>query len=272
MRAIYIYILTKSVKWGEFHKLQKFVRKSHIYYVKRMNICWGADSQIKCQQELFKTAFRVGYKYYHLISGVDLPLIRPKKMTEFLEKNSGKEFIGFDSKTKANGADFIDRVKYYHIFQRFYGKSTDTVKEKIFYCLEKISLIIQKTINVNRIKNFTGEIYKGGNWCSITHELVEYLLENENTIKKYFYNSLSADELYLHTMAMNSPFKDNVINKSLRYTDWSGGGASPKILTSADYSRLTASECFFARKFSTSEDIDIIQRIVRLHDKKDLEQ
>ena len=43
---------------------------------KPINVKWGNYSQIKCEMLLFKEAFEcpVNFDYYHLLSGVDLPL------------------------------------------------------------------------------------------------------------------------------------------------------------------------------------------------------
>lgn len=46
---------------------------------------------------------------------------------------------------------------------------------------------------------------------------------------KYTYNkklcnhSLCADEIFLQTIAMMSPYKNNIVNDSLRYVDWNRG-------------------------------------------------
>lgn len=67
----------------------------------------------------------------------------------------------------------------------------------IFYDIEQVLLNIQKKIGINRINKSRLEIYKGGEWFSITDELVVEVLQSKKIIKKYFYKSIAADELFL---------------------------------------------------------------------------
>ena len=54
---------------------------------------------------------------------------------------------------------------------------------------------------------------------------------------------------------------DDELAATMRYVDWSGGGASPRVLTSADYDMLMQSGMLFARKFDDSLDASVIKRI-----------
>jgi hypothetical protein len=52
-----------------------------------------------------------------------------------------------------------------------------------------------------------------------------------------------------------------MINNNLRYIDWSLGGASPKILKIEDTEKIGQSGKFFARKFDTDIDSEILDWI-----------
>lgn len=68
--------LTKGVLWYKI-KMYKIVEKYEgVIIDKPINVKWGNYSQIKCEMLLFKEAFEcpVNFDYYHLLSGVDLPL------------------------------------------------------------------------------------------------------------------------------------------------------------------------------------------------------
>lgn len=66
------------------------------------------------------------------------------------------------------------------------------------------------------------------------------------------------DELFIHTLLMNSSFSQTVIDKHLHYIDWSAKQPSPKILDRTDFDRLVTSGQLFARKFDTTVDDDIL--------------
>ena len=51
-------------------------------------------------------------------------------------------------------------------------------------------------------------LQKGANWFSITRDLAEYVVAQENWIHKRFSYTLSGDELFLQTLVYNSDFKN----------------------------------------------------------------
>lgn len=69
---IYIHIDKKSKSFKKL-KTELVSCYSNIFFTKRINVTWGGDSQIKCELLLLEEAFKIGYEYYHLISGVDFP-------------------------------------------------------------------------------------------------------------------------------------------------------------------------------------------------------
>ena len=56
--------------------------------------------------------------------------------------------------------------------------------------------------------------------------------------------------------------KENVVNKSLRYSDWHKGKKSaPATLDETDYEKLAASEALFARKFNFPDSEKLILKL-----------
>ena len=66
--------------------------------------------------ELLKAAIKGNYDYYHLISGMDLPIKTQKEIHEFFENNKGKEFIHFGTNEDAR-----KRCQYYWFYQEKLG-------------------------------------------------------------------------------------------------------------------------------------------------------
>lgn len=96
---IYIHI-DKKVKFNyeEEKKYKSMARNSKIKFLEnRIKISWGGYSQIECELLLIKEALKSeeNYSYFHLISGVDLPLKNSDQIYNFFEKNNGKEFVHF---------------------------------------------------------------------------------------------------------------------------------------------------------------------------------
>lgn len=217
----------------------------------------GGYSQICVELALLSEATKKPHSYYHLISGVDFPLKSQADIHQFFDDNAGKEYISFDQ-CKERMEEFKDRIRYYHWLQDKIGRNRGKLVA-IMYKLEDASLRMQHVLKVDRLKRCPYEIKKGANWFSITHDLAVYLLSQKN-IKKYFGNSLCADELVVQTLAYASPYRDNITGDNLRFIDWYRG--DPYTFTSDDYSQLVASDQLFARKFDENVDLNIVKMLL----------
>ena len=256
---IYLHIDSK-VKNFDFDRFANIPRYSKLVFTDRISVTWGDFSQINCEMILLNTAVsnedkNNRYSYYHLISGVDLPIKSNDDIYSFFENNSGKEFINFSNEPAEK---FLGRIKYYHFFRK--------KRNKFNILLAGIVLRIQKLIGVNRIKNTSLIFGKGSNWFSITGDFAKYVVENFDTYKKYFLYSYCCDEMFLHTMFLNSPFKNSLYlvddddNQlaAARLIDWKRG--RPYVFRLNDFDEIINSPAMFARKFS-SDEIEIVHKI-----------
>jgi Core-2/I-Branching enzyme. len=70
---------------------------SNLYVLSnRINVCWGDVTVVEAELELFKMAMQVGdYEYFHLLSGVDMPLKSQDYIHNFFEKNKERIYWVF---------------------------------------------------------------------------------------------------------------------------------------------------------------------------------
>lgn len=261
---IYLHI---DKKWHDFdfEYFKKIVNKSNLYFTDRLDVRWGTYRQIECELLLFEMAHNNGgYSYYHVLSGVDMPLVSQDVIHDYFNKNNGKEFIHFDFYDKVL-PETVDRIKYFHLFVKN-KRSSNILLRKIYEKLYNGCLKIQRLLHINRIKKMPIKWRKGANWISVTDNVISYILENKKKIRKIFKYSICADELFVQSLIYNSKlFKnvykthDNDYNAVLRFIDWNRG--EPYTFKSLDFDELINSKCFFARKFSTKVDKDIINKI-----------
>lgn len=257
---IYIHI-DKKWKNFDFDYFKKIVKKSNLYFIPRLDVRWGTYRQIECELLLLKMAYSNKYAYYHLISGIDMPLKSQDEIHAFFNENNGYEFIHFDCYDSVK-EETIERIKYYHLFtSKFRNKG---LLAKIYNSLHFHLIRFQKKLKINRCKDLN--IRKGANWFSITNDLAGYIISNEKFIKKYFKYSYCSDELFVQTLVYNSKFYNNLYLKKdddymsiMRYIDWNRG--EPYIFKSEDFNDLINSKYLFARKFSTKVDKKIIDKI-----------
>lgn len=256
---IYIHIDKKS-KINDLQYIKNIVKKSKIFVYKKINVRWADYSQIRCELFLLNEAKKNNnYSYYHLISGADMPLKNAKEIYDFFEKHNGKEFVHFNSSSfpiyKYNW------LRYYWFFRKFSRKS------KILYMLDYLSVKLQKILHVNRLKKNNLTFMTGANWFSITNKFCDYILMNENNLKKIYKHTRCSDEIFLQTLLYNSHFKDNLYYSNfddnyiacMRCIDWKRG--NPYVFRTADYYSLINSEYMFARKFDEKTDKNIIELI-----------
>lgn len=252
---IYLHI-DKKAKLFDHRKLFSSVKKSTLTLVKSVKVNWGGYSQIKVELLLLKEATKIEHSYYHLLSGVDLPIKTQSEIHRFFEENVGKEFVSVDNLTK--NEDFFNRIGRYYFFQDFIGRRKG-YRSALLETMESISLSIQDLFHVKRKAYENTEIFKGTNWFSITHELAVYTLSKEKEIRKCFGYGLCADELFLQTIVMNSRFRNNLVNDSLRFIDWERG--KPYTFSDEDFQLLISSNKLFARKFDYEKCPGIVDKI-----------
>lgn len=235
--------------------------KSKIIYTPRIDIRWGDISLIIAELILFETASKQDkYQYYHLLSGVDLPIKSQNYIHDFMDKHNGKEFVGFAQEDKSKW-DIKRKTRYYYIFTKYNKSSTFT--GYICRLLRNIFIYIQCIFRVKR--KFHIEIKKGCNWVSITHDLCTYILEKKQYILKTFKYTLAPDEMFIQTIIWQSRFKNNIykhneFDSCLREIDWERGTPYVWGQTKDDINILKKSNKLFARKFS-SKNIDFIDII-----------
>ena len=250
---IYIHV-DKKVLDFPLKQWSALLQNAKVFFVERIEVEWGGYSQIEAELILLRAATKESHSYYHLLSGVDFPLKKKSEIFAFFEKNNGKEFIEFDSRANASH-DFLPRIRYYHWLQDHIGRKPG-VLACVLRMIERVSLKVQKILCVDRTKKSPVTFYKGTNWFSITHDFAVYVLEQQELIQRYFRHSKCADEIFLQTISMSSPFRQNIVDDCLRYIDWDRG--NPYTFSKEDYGALTSSEKIFARKFDESKDFSIV--------------
>ena len=260
---IYIHI-DKKVKNFNMNYYSSLVKYSNLYFTKRLDVKWGSYSQIKCEYVLFKTAYKNHYDYYHLISGVDMPITSNSKIYNYFKENNGKEFVAIDNHNTISESS-LERVKFYHFFVSW-ARSNNKVLKKIFDKFHFRFVKLQRKIGVNRLKKCPYKFRKGANWVSVTDKFVGYIISKESEIKKYFKFSYCADELFIQTLLYNSDFYKNICSLEnddylsiKRCIDWKRG--NPYTFKEEDFDFLIKSNCFFARKFSEKDSGNLIDKI-----------
>ncbi len=260
---IFIHVDAKAKKFNEqdFNNICKHSRL--IFLPMRNKVNWGGVSIMRTELALLKTAASSGtYDYYHLLSGMDMPLKTQDEIHEFFNSHKGKEFINLWEIQP----DIIDRFKYVTVFPE---------GQRVFHTrlVNKAFIGLQKWVGYNINKDVV--FYYGSQWFSITDNLVRHILGKEDWLEKVFKSTSICDEIFLPTLVCNSRFKENLFiaqpsksNKdatlgNMRLIDWTRGesGRHPWTFKKEDYHMLKSAKHLFARKFDENVDENIIKML-----------
>ena len=256
---IYLHIDSKAKNYP-LQEIAAVLKKSKCIFTERTDVKWGSYSQINCEMVLLKEAVKTEHAYYHLLSGMDLPIKSQNEIHTFFEKYNGLEFVDEDDSVISETA--LSRVKYTH---KFYGKA-GSAKD----ILGALSTKGQKLLRIDKTKKYGDIIFqKGRNWFSITHGLAKLVVEKEVWIQEVFGQSVCGDELFLQTVARNSEYAEKICNPNTmpeipdtRYIDWErGSNNNPYIFRNEDFEELKKASALFARKFDCKVDENIVEKV-----------
>ena len=229
---------------------------------KRVDVRWGAPSMMEAELALFEAALEKGpYQYYHLLSGVDLPIKSQDYIHRFFDGHDGQEFIGFTWTQMP--PDFARKVRGWHLFPEDFKRGS-LVKRAV----RAGFLRLQELVGLPRNRNV--DFKKGSQWVSVTEQMARYFVNHRDWIHRIFRNTFCCDELVMQTLAWNSPFRDKLFNTEddglgcMRLIGWrctpDGKKWTLRDWSAADFEQIKASPALFARKFN-GRDVGFLDKI-----------
>lgn len=231
----------------------------------RCDVRWGDVEFVHAEMCLFRAAYEEGdYQYFHLLSGVDMPIKTQDYIHDFFDKHNGKEFIGFSALTDFVKGDIERKRRRYYFLMRWNYRTSFVPKWKVTLAkiIRHAALKIQDILHMDRGNELT--FRTGYNWASLTGDAVKYLLDNEDFINRRFAHTTCSDEMYKQSLLISSPvFReriydlDNEMHSCMRFIDFRRADeeqqrrGEPYNWHDGDAAELLASEYLFARKFSS---------------------
>ena len=87
-------------------------KKSRVTFVPRHRISWGHFAIVEAELELLRAAVPGGYDYYHLLSGVDVPVKTRAYIENYFTRAPGRNYVSFLS-PEISRTDLY-RVRFYY--------------------------------------------------------------------------------------------------------------------------------------------------------------
>ncbi len=238
-------------------------KHSSLHFIeKRLAVNWGGVSIMRAELRLLEAATNAGeYKYYHLLSGMDLPIKNQDVIHRFFEENDGKEFLNYWKFKKTTES----RFRYYTVFPEGAGFFLTNLANNIVKGLQMLF-----GIQINRDVDFKF----ASQWFSITDRLARHVLSQEEWLEKVFRHTNTCDEIFLATAVWKSEYRKNLYcgepeepnslsMGNMRFIDWTRGESirHPWTFRAYDYDLLMSTPHLWARKFDENVDNEIIERI-----------
>lgn len=224
------------------------VSRSQLYFLQnRIDVRWGSFSQIECELALFQAAAQEGpYDYYHVISGVTLPLKPFDEIDAFFQAAAGKSVL--TGLCQDIPCQEMLKVRRYNLFLRNYTSGNHLLRNASQFGWRS-AIAIQRFLHIeaNRGRTF----YKASNWLSLTEEAVRYILQEKQVIIKIYRWSFCGDEYFVPSELMASPLKDRILNSDI-YLKREIARDKAATFHLREYASLAESQFLFARKFSES--------------------
>lgn len=246
----------------------------------RIKVHHGAFSIVQATLRLMEAASRAGgFDYFVLLSGSDYPIKSNRFIQEYFVGRQGREFIRY-----VNVLDtpfLVDKIET----MRFHDLPT---LERMSRAVRRIAGGLDPGKLASRVlrRRFPDRFvpYFGSQWWAVTGNCANYILrfaEQNGAFVDFFRFTYAPDEMFFHTVIMNSEFgartnqtveyvrwpgqvqEAREAGDTIKYVDWSLGREWPAILDERDFEALARSPRLFARKFSTSRSLRLIEQINR---------
>ncbi len=218
---------------------------------------WGSFKLVQATLDAMEHFRDMPYDYFINLSGQCYPLRPIEQIKQRLAVSNGSSFMEYEPFPRERWAD--ENGGYRRV-------------QKIFFRPFKHASIW----SVPRIRTIPLGMrpYGGSQWFCLHKrhvELVLSFLEEHPEVVSFYKRSLIPDEMFFQTILMNSEVRDEIVNDSKRFTDWSKKCTPlPAVLLTEDVPRLERSNKFFARKFDPLIDSKVLDILdTRLLNRRD---
>lgn len=269
--------------------LELLEENSSLVIPESINVQRAHFSLIEASIQLMKRSLTQDYDYFHLISGDDIPVKPLNTLSEFLSKGN-YNYINYNSfpltKAEVKNSDHFPNtnirrdqipISNYMHFSMKYGPGlyesfqfpANHLAKRIIAKLGKYRTFWRLYHSILKRKVPQKQFFIGSAWFSVQKQIIKHFVESSEQDKhfyRFFKHVAYPDEIYFHTLALNSPWKNTVINSDLRYINWDlleNGG--PSTLKATHINEIISSNGYFARKWNIETEEEFKEIISKLH-------
>ena len=263
----FIFRISGNCQEGIFEQVQQaYGSEANVRFAKRQSIYWGNFSIVRAMINSIAALVKSGFDYEYAIalSGQDYPLASHDEICATIAAGNGKQFLEYFN-TDTMESDDAHRYLSHHLWLKNHHWWYPHTNQKswitrIYNAIVGLILPERRTLP----HGYAG--FKGSFWWHLTPDCIEYLDSFLKSSKgkdfiRYFTYTYHAAEFFFHTILLNSPYKDQIINQDNHYAVWFTETGHPKTFTLDDYETIMASGKLFGRKFELNGSTELFDKI-----------
>lgn len=251
---IFIHIDNKSnISINDIRRYLCSTENDRTFIYKKYKVNWGSFNHLRAQLFLMRTANdRDVYRYYHLLTGQDLPLIKSQEELDGLLDGKSYIYFGvFPNEGWTRGG--MSRVDKYHFLNLL------NLKKKWQLSLYNKILKFQYALGLTNNRKFETWCYNSPYWSLNAREvrLILKFISRRKSFLKIFEYCYIPEEIFYSTLLNYLGQLDYLEGDSKRFEDWDeeeNPGNVPAVLGLKHIPILMSNpnKCIFARKFDLS--------------------
>lgn len=218
----------------------------NVVFLRRHALYWGGFGHVRATIEGLDELYRraAPFDYVALLTGQDYPIKPVSAIERTLEQPGGKSFMAHD-RLPGGWVDGMERITHWH--SRRIGVPRGW----------HLRLPLRRSLPLGLVP------YGGSSYWWLSREAVDYVrrfLAEQPGFYRFFRHVDIPDEIIFHTILMNSPLRETIVNDELRYVDWTRQPL-PAVFGAGDLELLRRSPKLLARKFDLRVDSEIFDLI-----------
>jgi hypothetical protein len=242
--------------------ISPFERELHLstacFARRRVSVTWGGYSMVNAVLALVEDALEHDFDYAVLLSEQDYPIRPARELLRHLECHRGDQFI--DARHLTSRWPEVT-VRY----DRHWFPDLGTTRPRWY-----LQRIAQRALPRRR-PPLGLDLYGGSVWWCLSRDALQHVkayLEDQPRVARYFRSTSVPEEAVFQTVLMASRFAHKITD-TITYArfDASISPLHPLIWTAANLDELTASGCFFARKFDELVDHEVLDQLDKFLEK-----
>lgn len=262
-----IFGVHSNKKRAEWMDALKSFEKSNVSFIFRSSNAWGTFDQVKTTIDAMEHFKNSNYSYFINLSGQCYPTKSIRSIKETLSKNecsyiTFSKMPDYSKYEKDKNLYCPPDTKFHSRFEYCYYPLPNWFPIQFYEKLRRKDWRpdINRFLKIPRLNKkllHCLDLYKGSTWFCLHKDHVKYILDfikHNPDYVKLFSTVHICEEHFFQTILLNSSHKSQIVNDNLRYIVWPG----PKILCTKDINEILNSGKFFARKFDTEIDGNIL--------------